>query len=84
MFVLGSMARTFVSDEPFDGKKFMGEIIFSTIGAVMLFSMGLMQGMNEIQIVGFGSLASLGGVRTVEWALRIVKKAKSAGILDEG
>jgi hypothetical protein len=83
MFVLGSMARTFVSDEPFDPKKFAGEIIFSIIGAVMMYSLGMMQNMNEVQIIGFGAFASLGGVRGFEWAMRIAKKIKLSGALSE-
>jgi len=79
MFVLGSMARTFVSNEPFDCKKFGGEVIFSFIGAVMMYSAGLMQGMSEVQIVGFGAMASLGGVRMFEWFMRIAKNVKDAG-----
>lgn len=84
MFVLGSVARAFVSSEPFDLRKFIGEILFATIGAIMMYSMGLMQGMNEIQIIGFGAFASLGGVRSVEWALRIAHKIKKSGVLNEG
>lgn len=82
MFLLGSMARTFVSDEPFDGKKFSGELLFSGIGAVMMYSMGLMQGMNEAQIVCFGAGASLGGVRMFEWFMKIAKNVKGSGELD--
>lgn len=79
LFILGSMARTFVSNEPFDVKKFLGEVIFSAISAVIMYSMGLMQGMSEAQIVCFGALASLGGVRSVEWALKAANQFKSMG-----
>lgn len=78
MFMLGSMARTFVSDEPFDGRKFFGELIFSLIGAVMMYSMGLMQGMNEAQIICFGAGASLGGVRAFEWFMKISQGVRAA------
>lgn len=76
MFVLGSVARIFVSSEPFEPKKCFGEIIFAAIGAVMMYSAGLMQGMSEIQIIGFGAFASLGGVRTFEWLIKIGKTIK--------
>lgn len=76
MFVLGSMARTFISNSPFEPKKFIGEIIFAAIGAIVLYSAGLMQGMSEVQIVCFGSFASLGGVRTLEWIMKIGKAIK--------
>jgi len=83
MFLLGSMARTFISDEPFDPRKFIGELIFSAIGAVMMYSMGLMQGMNEAQIVCFGAGASLGGVRLFEWFMKIAKNVKGSGAFDD-
>ncbi len=82
MFLLGSMARTFVSNEPFDWKKFSGEMLFSLIGAVIMYSMGLMQGMTEVQIIFFGALSSLGGVRSMEWMIKIgrnIKKMESIG-----
>ncbi len=82
MFLMGSMARTFISEEPFDLKKFMGELMFSAIGAVMMYSAGLMQGMNEAQIVCFGAGASLGGVRMFEWFMKIAKNVKEAGGAD--
>lgn len=83
MFLLGSMARTFVSSEPFDSKKFCGELIFSAIAAIAMYSMGLMQGMSEVQIVGFGAFASLGGVRTIEWALKIANNIKGTGMQND-
>lgn len=79
MFVLGSMARSFIGNEPFDPKRFIGELILSTIGAIMMYSMGLMQGMSETQIVCFGAAASLGGVRMIDWGLRIAKAVKQTG-----
>ncbi|MGZ8172571.1 MAG: hypothetical protein ACXWT0_01585 [Methylobacter sp.] len=83
MFILGSMARTFISNDPFEPRKCIGEIIFSAIGAVMMYSMGLMQGMSQVQIVCFGALAALGGVRLFEWVMKIAKTVKRSGLIDE-
>lgn len=83
MFVFGSMARTFISKEPFDPRKFTGEMILACIGAILIYAMGLMEGMSEIQIICFGATASLGGVRIVEWGLKIAGKVNKAGILGE-
>lgn len=83
MFVMGALARTLVSSEPFDCKKFAGEMIISAIGAVMMYSLGLMQGMNDIQIVGFGALASMGGLRGVEWILKLINKIKKIQVLGD-
>lgn len=79
LFVLGSVARTLISDEPFNIRRFSGELIFSIIGAIAMYSMGIMQGMTEIQMVGFGALSSLGGVRAIEWSLKIMKSIQNSG-----
>jgi len=79
-FVVSTMARVFISKEPFDIKRFTGEVLFSVIGAIALYSMGLMQGMNEVQIIGFGAFASLGGVRTIEWAIKIAGRFKDSDL----
>ena len=81
MFILGTIGRILVSDEPFDPRKFFGELILAAIGAIILYSFNLMQGMTPIQIVFFGALGSLGGVRLIEWIIKIAKKVKSSGVL---
>jgi len=73
LFMVGAAARTFISDEPFNAKKFTGEMLFAFIGAVVLYTFGVLQGMNTIEIIFFGGLGSLGGVRLVEWAIKIGK-----------
>lgn len=77
LFIVGSMARTLISDEPFILRKFLGEMLFALIGAVVLWSFGLLQGMSPAQIVFLGGLGSLGGIRLLEWILRIAKQIKS-------
>lgn len=76
LFVIGSMARSLLSDEPFNPKKFAGEMLFAVIGAVTLWSFGLLQGMTPAQIVFLGSLGSLGGIRLLEWVMKIAKAVK--------
>jgi hypothetical protein len=83
MSALATLARTLVSDEPFDLRRCLGELIFSIIGAVLMYTMGLMQGMTDVQIIFFGALGSLGGVRLVEWAMGIAQKIRQAGILND-
>ena len=76
LFTLGVIAKALVSSEPFCARKFWGEIILAVIGAVLFFSFGLMQGMNPLQIMFFGALASLGGVRLIEWGIKIFGQLK--------
>lgn len=74
--LLGHLARNLVADEPFNLKKFLGEMILSALGAIAIYSMGLLQGMSEIEIVLVGIFASLGGIRALEWAAKIYKAVR--------
>lgn len=76
LMVMGTIGRTLVSNEPFDVKRFSGEVILSVIGAIMLYSFGLLQGMSIPQIILLGSLGSLGGLRILEWLIRLAKQIK--------
>ena len=76
LFMLGSLARMLVSNEPFCWRRFWGEMILSFIGAVLMYSFGLLQGMSPIQIVFFGSLGSLGGIRLIEWVIKIARRVR--------
>lgn len=77
LILLGHMARNLVSDEPFSLKKFIGEMMLAGIGAVVIYLLGVLQGLPEIQIILIGSLTSLGGVRALEWAAKIYRLAKN-------
>ena len=68
--VLGTLARRLVEQEPFDRKKLAGEAILSTLAAIALYTGGLMQGLNEVQIVFGGALAGIGSVRALEWIIK--------------
>ena len=71
------LARHLVSSEPLDKRRLAGEAILSAIGAVVFWSAGLLQGMSTLQMVFFGSLAALGGVRAVEWGIKIAAAVKN-------
>lgn len=76
LILLGHMARNLVSDEPFNLKKFIGEMLLAGIGAVVIYLFGILQGLPEIQIILIGSLTSLGGIRALEWAAKIYRLSK--------
>lgn len=77
MILLGHLARNLVSDEPFNLKKFIGEMVLAGIGAVVIYLMGVLQGMPPIQIILVGCLTSLGGIRVLEWLAKIYRLSKN-------
>jgi hypothetical protein len=80
LFMLSAAARNLLSSEPFDPRRFLGEILLSIVGAVIMWSFGLMQGMSTAQIFFIGGLAALGGVRAIEWGLKIMNSVKTGNI----
>lgn len=78
LFLTGYVARTLVSREPFDKRRFFGEAILTVIGAVGFYAAGLLQGMNPLQMIMFGCLGSLGGLRAIEWTIKAVIAIKKA------
>lgn len=77
MFCLAYLARTLVSKEPLDWKRLLGELILTAISAIALYSAGLLNGMSPLQMVFAGALGSLGGLRAVEWMIKIAIQIKA-------
>lgn len=71
------VARTLINDEPMKWKKFFGELILAGVGAWVMFAFGMYQGMEYWQTIFIGGLSGLGGVRGIEWALRVCKQAQN-------
>ena len=78
LVVTGTVGRILASDEPFKFRKFAGELILAAVSGVMLYSAGLLQGLDPVQMAVMGSLAGLGGVRLAEWLIKIAKKVREA------
>lgn len=76
MGILGLLGRTLVSPEPFDARRFTGEMILTALGAIMLFALGVLQGLDTWQMIVLGAGTSLGGLRAIEWGFKIVQAAK--------
>lgn len=76
LMILGEVARHLVSDEPFCKRKFAGELIFAALGGFLLWTFGLLQGLTAPQMLLAGGLGSLGGVRLVEWVIKIGKEVR--------
>lgn len=77
LFMLGLIARKLVSKEPIDWQRFAGEMILAGIGALVFYVTGLLQGMSTLQMIIFACLGSLGGLRAIEWAIKIVLQLKA-------
>ena len=76
LMVFGTIGRILVSDEPFDWRRLTGELILAAIGAVLLHAFGMLNGMNFYQIIAIGALGGLGGVRLLEWLIKIWKQVR--------
>ena len=73
LFMIGTLARTLISKDPFDVKHFAGEMLLSAIGGVALYFGGLLRGMTPVELIFMGALAGMGGVRMIEWTFKIVR-----------
>jgi hypothetical protein len=78
MVIFGTVGRILISDEPFILRRFIGELLLGFVAAVMLYAAGLLQGFTPLQLTVVGGLAGLGGVRVIEWIIKIAKKVKEA------
>lgn len=76
MILMGAIARVFVSNEPLDLRKLAGEAMLAVLGAVMLYSFGLLQGLTVPQMMFLGALGGLGGVRLLEWIMKIARRVR--------
>ena len=80
LMILGFIARNLISDEPFRFGRFMGEMILTGIGALALCAAGVLQGLDGWQMLFLASASSLGGLRAVEWTLKIAQAVRSARV----
>ena len=73
----GLIGRTLVSPEPLNWRRFAGEMILTAIGAVALYALGMLQGLTLWQMVLLGCGTSLGGLRALEWGVKIARAVKA-------
>jgi len=76
LMVFGTLGRILNSNEPLDMRRLVGELILASIGAVLLYAFGILNGMNYYQIIAVGALGGLGGVRLLEWTIKIWKQVQ--------
>lgn len=68
----GLLAKKLVSDEAIDWRRFAGEWLLAIIGGIGAWSMGVLQGLTFMQMILVGTILGLGGVRTMEWIIKLV------------
>jgi len=71
LFMVAAIGRILVSNEPFDWRKFTGEVCLAIVGAVILYSFGMLQQMDFYQMLILGGLGGLGGVRLIEQFIKL-------------
>lgn len=82
MIVFASVvfATRLVSDEPLNPKRLSGELILSSVGAAVFHALGLMKGLSGPEYWLLIFLAALGGLRSIEWALKIFVALKKVSL----
>ena len=76
LMLLGTIGRLLMQEKPINWRQFFGEALLSVVIAATLFAFGAMQNMLMWQVVFVGGLAGIGGVKSVEWIIQIVKAVK--------
>lgn len=76
LFVVAHVGRILATGEEFCLTKFIGEILLAIVGGIVMAAFGMMQDMNLAEMVFWGGLAGMGGVRMVEWMFKIAKRIK--------
>jgi len=72
----GLLAKKLISDEAIDWRRFAGEWILALMGGVALWSAGVLEGLSLVHMILLGSAAGLGGVRALEWAVKLAMHIK--------
>jgi len=82
MAVFGSVliAKNLIGEEPINPKRLAGELILSSVGAGVFHAFGLLQGLNGAEYWMLIFLAAMGGLRAVEWSLRIFIALKKVSL----
>lgn len=76
--VAGMIARTLVSDEPFNLKHFIGELILAAMFGLAIWSVGVLQGLDFFQTFLMALVSGMGTTRSLEWLLRAAKSTKGS------
>lgn len=76
VFISALFAKHLIAGEPLNPKRLGGEVILSCIGAAVFHAMGVLQSLVGPEYWLMIFLAAMGGVRSVEWAMKIIVAIK--------
>lgn len=80
IFGLVLFATRLVGDEPINPKRLTGELILSFVGAAFFHALGLMKGLAGAEYWILIFLAALGGLRSIEWVVRVFVAIKKVSL----
>ena len=80
VFGLVLFAKQLIGEDPIDPKRLLGELILSCTGAAIFHALGMLQGLHGPEYWLMIFLASLGGVRSAEWMMKIFIALKKASL----
>lgn len=72
IFGLVLFAKQLVGADPIDPKRLGGEVILSCLGAAVFHALGLLQSLSGPEYWLMIFMAALGGVRSIEWLVKII------------
>lgn len=77
--VIGYVARTLTSDEKFDLKNFLGEMILSAMMGAAIYLLGFIQEVGFAQTMVVALFSGMGATRSFEWLAKMFKSLPKSG-----
>ena len=71
VFMSVVLAYRLVGNEPISMRRLLGELILALIGAAIFHALGLMKGLSGPEYWLMIFLAAMGGLRSIEWVLKV-------------
>jgi len=75
--IAGLVARTLVNNEPFNLRKFCGELILAIMFGTAIYAFGVIQSLGFWQTLLIGLLSGMGTTRSLEWLISASKAVRS-------
>lgn len=74
--VAGLIARTLVNDDPFNIRRFIGEVILAVMFGAAIYAFGMIQQMDFWQTLLMALLSGMGTTRSLEWLIKASKMSR--------
>ena len=73
-WIAAAIGRVLLEEKKPDIRRLFGEILLAFVGAILMYSFGMMKNFSLWQIIFYGALAGLGGVRAIEQSFCIIRE----------